>query len=188
MTIIEGSRGVSIGLVNDTLFASDSSDNVMTYKKIYYSGDYEDCLYLTCHGIFVLRDGEIVNSACVYSSGGHTGIHPKCSIFEDNRLLICCGDSIFCVATPELDLSWVTKADGATCFGIFKCEAGYIVHGELEISRIDENGTIIWQFSGSDIFTTFEGKDDFILNGNVIEVADWNGVTFLIDVKTGKLL
>jgi hypothetical protein len=47
---------------------------------------------------------------------------------------------------------------------------------------------IVWQFSGSDIFTTLRGKDDFILNGNVIEAVDWNGLKFLIDVKTGKLL
>ena len=188
MTIIEGSRDFSIGLMNDTLFTSDSSDNAMTYKRIYPSGTYQDFLYLARHGIFVLRDGEILNSACIYSSGGHTGIHPTCSIFEDNRLLICCGDSVFCLAVPELDLSWVTKADGATCFEIFTCEDGYIVHGELEISRIDNCGMIVWQFSGSDIFTTLTGKDDFILNGNIIEAEDWNGLKFLIDVKTGKSL
>jgi hypothetical protein len=188
MTIIQGSRGFSIGLMNDTLFIPDSSDNVMTYNRIYSSGTDQDRLYLARHGVFVLRDGQIVNSVCICSGGGQTGIHPTCSIFEDNRLLICCADSIFCLAVPGLDLSWVTHADGATCFEIFNCEDGYIVHGELEISRIDKSGMIVWQFSGSDIFTTLRGKDDFILNGNVIEAVDWNGLKFLIDVKTGKLL
>jgi hypothetical protein len=188
MTIIEGSCGFSIGLINDTLFTPDSSDNVMTYEGMYSSGTNQDCLYPTRHGIFVLRDVEIVNSVCICSSGGHTGIHPTCSIFEDTRLLICCADSIFCLTVPELDLSWVTKADSATCFEIFNCEDGYIVHGELEISRIDKGGRIVWQFSGSDVFTTLTGKDDFTLNGNVIEAVDWNGIKFLIDVKTGELL
>ena len=188
MTIIEGPGGFSIGLMNDTLFTPNSSDNVMNYKKIYCNGTNQDCLYLTRHGVFVLRDGVIVSSASICSSGGHTGIHPTCSIFEDNRILICCADSIFCLTVPELDLSWVTKADDATCWEIFNCKDGYIVHGELEISRIDKRGIIVWQFSGSDIFTTLTGKDSFIINGNVIEAVDWNGIKFIIDAKTGKLL
>jgi hypothetical protein len=51
---------------------------------------------------------------CVCLSGGPTGIHSKSSVMEGNSFLICCADSIFCLALPDLNLTWITKADQAT--------------------------------------------------------------------------
>jgi hypothetical protein len=59
-------------------------------------------------------------------------------IIEDKRLLICCSDSIFCLSIPDLTLLWRTRADEATCFEILKYQDSYIVHGELEILRLDK--------------------------------------------------
>jgi hypothetical protein len=188
MTILEISNNYSIGLINDTTYNPGSSDNLMDYARFYSNEMHPDYHYLTRHGIFILKNDEIETSICICSSGGHTGIHPTCAVFEYNHLTICCADSIFCLRVPELDLAWMAKADFATCFEIFKYEDGYIVHGELEISRLDKDGSKIWQFSGSDIFTTPTGKNDFILNGNVIEAVCWDGVKFKIDARTGQNL
>jgi hypothetical protein len=188
MTFIAGSDVYSVGLINETAYNPDSADNVMSYKYFYSDRHYCDYLYLTRHGIHVFNDGELVHSACICSSGGTTGIHPTCSILEENHLLVCCANSVFCLTFPALKLLWMTKADNATCLGIFKQGDDYIVHGELEISRLNRAGNVIWRFSGSDIFTTPTGKDDFILEGNKIKAKNWEGIEFVLDARTGGVL
>jgi len=186
MTIIEGPSGYSIGLVNDTIYNPDSTDNAMVYDRFYSSRPYKDYNFPIRHGIWLFKKEEIEKSVCICSSGGHTGIHPKCFVLHEKNLVMCCADSIFSLAFPTLDLNWITNADHATCFGIYKYEHGYIVHGELDISRLDKAGRIIWQFSGSDIFTTPTGRNDFKLSGNTIEAVNWDCTKFIIDAQTGQ--
>lgn len=186
MTIVEGLNGYAIGLIDDTQFAPNSSDNIISYTRSYFDKSDQDYICSSKYGIILFKNGEIENSVCIGASGGKTGIHPTCSIFEENHFLICCSDKIFCLTIPELDLFWIANADHATCFEIFKIEDGYIVHGELEISRLDKTGAIVWQYSGPDIWTTPSGKDDFVISGNEIEAINWDGGKFKIDAQTGN--
>ena len=188
LTIVGQAHNYSIGLMDDSEYNPYSSDNVVAYGKFYSEKVHEDYHYLPKHGVFVLRDGEIVASSCVCSSGGSTGIHPRCFILGHDRIAICCGDNVFCLKIPDLGLIWNIKVDSATCFEIFKLEDSYIVHGELEISRLDAQGKVVWKFSGSDIFTTTIGKNDFTFEAGVIEAVNWEGRRFYLDALTGKEL
>ena len=164
------------------------TDNSVAYNQFYVEQPYKDDNYPTRHGTFLLKDGEIERAVCVSASGGPTCIHPHSSVLDGDSILICCADSIFCLTFPDLHLNWITKADQATCFGIYKYENGYIAHGELDITRIDKDGSIIWQFSGSDIFTTPSGLGAFKLTHDLIEAVNWNGIVFNIDARSGKLI
>ncbi len=186
MTIVLETDGYSIGLVNETQYDPASTDHVRRYDRTYADEAGDTYRSSSRHGIFVYSGGEALASCCVCSSGGATGIHATCCVFDDGYLLLCCGDSIFCLTIPALDLSWWTKADMVTCFEIFTHEGGYIVHGELELSRLSRDGAIVWQFSGPDIFVTQAGVGDFVLDGDVIHAAVWTGQRFTIDAKTGK--
>jgi outer membrane protein assembly factor BamB len=92
------------------------------------------------------------------------------------------------VTLPDLKLVWRTTVDSATCFEIFKFNDNFIVHGELEISKIDQEGNIIWRFSGSDIFTTPTGKDSFKIVNEIIYATNWDNVTFELNANTGQLI
>ena len=186
MTIFEGPDGYSIGLIDETTYDPDSADNAMAYGSFYSEMPYKEYNFATKHGICLFKQGEVEKSVCVCASGGASSIHPKCSFLQDKRLLICCADSVFCLAFPALDLLWMTKADQATCFGIYEHGDGYIVHGELAISRLDNDGRIIWRFSGPDIFTTLTGGEVFRLSGDIIEAETWDGTKFRIDAQTGQ--
>ena len=63
----------------------------------------------------------------------------------------------------------------------------YIVQGELDISRIDKNGNIIWQQSGADIFTRMEGKDNFVLTENYILATDWENRKYKFDFNGNRI-
>ncbi|HEY1056991.1 MAG TPA: hypothetical protein VGE24_17725 [Emticicia sp.] len=85
-------------------------------------------------------------------------------------------------------MTWRTTADGATCFGIVKCNDSFIVHGELAISNLGSDGQVTWQFSGNDIFTTPTGKNCFSISDGIIYATNWDNITFTIDARAGQLL
>ena len=74
---------------------------------------------------------------------------------------------------PDLSLEWKTVADSASCFGIYYLDQDYVVQGELEITRLDKTGKIIWKYSGEDIWTNENGIDDFAVYDDYILATDW---------------
>ena len=160
-----------IELLKDDTHSSDSADNLFDYKNIYFTPSDFDLP--TKIGVKISENEELVSSAIIGSVGGGTGIHDKSQIIENDRLIICCSDSVFCLSIPDLNLIWKTQADQITCFEIFKFQDSFIIHGEMEITRLDSNGNILWQNGGTDIFTTEKGVDDFEITDSFIRATDW---------------
>ncbi|WP_262151075.1 hypothetical protein [Chryseobacterium foetidum] len=174
-----------ITIFSEPTFMENSADNINNYDLVYF--DKSEYVLPTVFGIKIFNINKLLKSAVIGSVGGGTGIHETSTIVEDDRLLICSSDSIFCLSIPELSLLWKTKADQATCFEIFKHKDDYIVHGELEISRLDKNGNIVWQQGGRDIFTTLDGKDDFAITDEYILATDWENRKYKFDFN-GKII
>lgn len=175
-----------IELTVEESYNKNSSDNINDYSKIFF--DESEFEFPTKIGLKLFENGDIIQSSIIGSIGGGTGIHRSSQIIEDDRILVCCSDSIFCLSIPELDLIWKTQADQATCFEIFKYRDSYVVHGELEISRLDYNGRIMWQQSGADIFTTPKGENDFKITEEYIKATDWDNRSYKFDFDGNLIL
>ena len=171
--LIEYSNDTIIEIFDDFAFTVNSTDNVQKYNFEYFSDDSNE--YTSRHGIFLRNKTTILNSVILLGSGGCTGIHENSYCIDDNVIILCCGDSLFSLTLPEFKLNWQIKIDSATAFGIHKMKNDYIVHGEFEISRINKYGKIVWQKTGSDIFTTIDGKNVFKIIENYICVKSWDG-------------
>ncbi|MFD0991632.1 hypothetical protein [Tenacibaculum geojense] len=161
-----------VELLNKSDYNPDSNDNLNKYLKNYLTES--DFKLPTIIGITILENGTEINSAIIGTEGAVTELHKTSQIIESNRILICCCDSVFCLDLPTLNLNWKTKVDKATAFEIFKIENGYIIHGEMEITRINNDGKIIWQNGGADIFVSQNEKDDFEVKDNLVKATDWN--------------
>lgn len=168
-----------IELKREESFSGHSTDNFTSYQKAHFEQSKFECT--TQIGLYIFENGVLISSAIIGSYGGGSGIHKNSQVVEHNRIVVCCSDSIFCLCIPDLSLIWKAKADGITCFEIFKRHQSYIIHGELEISRLDLDGRIMWQRSGADIFTTPEGKDDFEVTQEYIRATDWENRTYKFD-------
>lgn len=169
----------NIDIYRDETYTPGSSDNVQDYELVYIpAGEYHPH---TMIGIRVLKGGEQLKTAIISATGGATGVHPNTVGYEEDRLVLCCGDTVCCLSLPGLEMLWRTKADTITCFEVFIYQGTYIVHGELEISRIDYDGNIIWQRTGADIFVTPEGENDFQMTDNYIIAKDWSGRAYVFD-------
>ncbi len=164
----------------------DSTDNNFCYSKYYFADGAKE--YPTSkHGIRIYREDRVINSCIVIGSGGATGIHKNSALLDADQLLLCCADTIFCLMLPDLDLKWKTKADQATCFQIFKYEDDYLIHGELQVSKLDSNGEIKWEFSGADIFVSIDNEEEFRIENDGILLTDFEGTKYKIDFN-GRLI
>ena len=168
-----------IEIYSDETFEIDYTENLNKYDFQYFED--ENKYNSTFVGVKIYENGELKRSTIIGSEGGNTGINENSKIIEQNRILICCADKIFCLSFPELNLVWKTKSDEMSCFEIFKKEDYYIVHGELEITKLNDNGKILWQKSGADIFTTVNGKNDFELTDKYIIATDWENRIYKFD-------
>ena len=166
----------TIELIRVENYSENSTDNLTSYEIIHFMES--DYVFPTKIGLKTYENEKVISSAIIGSIGGGTGIHKNSQIIEKDRILVCCSDSVFCLSIPNLDLIWKTQADQASCFEIFKFNESYIIHGEMEISRLDLNGKIMWQKSGADIFTTEKGTDDFEITESFIRATDWENRTY----------
>ena len=153
------------------MFDPTSADNTFTYKKVY---GYEAHTWASAaHAISVrLQDVEIA-SAIIFGYGGPTTIHERSFIITGDIFLLSCGDSVYSLHFPDLDINWHKKMDSATCLGIYQFKDDFIMHGELDITRFDKNGLVKWVFGGNDIFVSPNSKNDFTIKGENIIAKDF---------------
>jgi hypothetical protein len=175
-----------IDIYHDKTFTEGSVDNVTQYDFVYFErSEFE---FPSILGIKIFQNDTLLRSAVIGSIGGGTTVHDTSTIIENDRFLVCCSDTIFCLSIPDLTLFWRTKADQATCFEIYKYQDSYIIHGELVISRLDKDGKILWQQSGADIFTTLDGKDNFAITDKYILATDWENRRYKFDFNGQSII
>jgi len=174
----------TIDIVDDPCYSLGSADNSFIYDKVYsHDTEYRPT---SKHGINITRGGQSITSAIICESGGATAIHDNSFIIAGDVLLVCCCNTVYSFKIPELNLNWRKEFDPATCFAIYPFKEDIIIHGELEIKRVDLDGNIKWDFSAKNIFVTQDGREAVKFNGDKIEVIDWDGDKYVLD-ENGQL-
>ncbi|WP_209391334.1 hypothetical protein [Chryseobacterium sp. RR2-3-20] len=179
-------KDLTIELIDEPTYTFNSTDNKFIYSKHYFVDGAKE--YPTSkHGIKVYQNDQIIDSCIVIGSGGATGIHQNSSLIDNDQLLLCCCDTIFCLTLPNLELKWKIQADQATYFQIFKQQDEYIIHGELQITKLDKNGSKKWEFGGADIFVSKDNEEEFKIEKDGILLTDFAKTKYKIDFD-GKLI
>ncbi len=174
-----------IKFFDESDYRFDSMDNIKTYDKTFVSGDKSA---LTSQiGIEIFEDDKLKSSCIIGSEGGATGITGNTTLISNGGLVVCCSNTVFKLTIPDLDLEWKTISDSATCFGIHYLDKDYVVNREIEITRLDKDGKIVWKQSGRDIWTTAEAFDDFAVYDDYILATDWTYNRYKFDFD-GQLL
>jgi hypothetical protein len=162
----------TIRLYDDRQYSAGSTDNKQVYQHVYIVD--EGFRPSSQHAIRVFRGTQELSSAIVGAAAATTGIHEHSYCIQSDFLLICAGNYLFNLHLPDLSLSWNIEVDEATAFGVHPLREDVIVHGELSISRVGLDGRIVWQHSGSDIFTTAEGENTFRIENEIIYAKSWD--------------
>ena len=177
MKISEKILSYTIEIFDDPAFSINSTDNKIKYDMVVECENEAT----SKHGIIIRDQDKIVKSLIILSSAGGTGIHKNAYIIEENDILLCVGDCVYKISIPELDIAWKTKVDDSTAFEIYRYKSDFIIHGELSITKINNDGKISWQEYGSDIFVTESGKDNFEIRDDLIYAKSWDGRKYCFD-------
>ncbi len=176
-------KNYTVDIIDDSNYTLNSADNDVSYDVEYFDGPTNtDRVHPTSkHGIRITRDGDKLASAIICETGGQSTIHDNSFAFTNDSVLICCSDKIYSLSLPRLQLNWKKRFDPATCFAIYPFKDDYIIHGELQISRIDKDGNEKWTFGARDIFVTPNGEDALEIQTDKIKLRDWDGYEYLLN-------
>lgn len=176
-------KDLLIELFDDTDHTIPSKNAVSRYKYEYCENSlYDSTHYPTSkHGILVSKNGTEISSAIICELGGATTIHEHSFAVAHDTIFICCGDKVYSLGLPYLELRWIQQLDTATCFGIYTFNNDFIIHGELQISRINQLGEVQWSFGARDIFVRQDGSKAITIDNNRIYLKDWEGYEYTLD-------
>lgn len=179
-------KNLTIQVLDEPTYKYGSVDNNFNYSKTYF-GDNAEQYPTSKHGIKIYQGDHVIASCIIIGSGGATGIHQNSSIADNDQLVVCCCDTVFSLALPDLALKWKTQADLATCFQIIKHQGDYIVLGELQVTKLDKDGNKKWEFGGADIFVSIDHDEEFKIESDGILLTDFAKTKYKINFD-GKLL
>jgi hypothetical protein len=166
-----------VTVVNEPAYTLSSKDNARSYPV---EIDLDpDCRHSSVHGVLLNSQPLAVFAA----NGGASGVHGSSALFLYNLLYLAVGDKVVCMQLQPFEFKWALSVDAATCFGIYhhRPTDALISHGELDITRFTENGAIVWQAGGADIFT-----GNFCLESSSVKVVDFNGDEYCFRITDGQ--
>lgn len=169
----------------DEVGAFSSPDSVRHFDREYFLGEDPQHRVVSRHGVRTVRDDATpVASVILMANGGATGVHQHSALLAGDRLLVAVCGRVCALSVPDLELTWNTEVDWGTCFGVHRVPGStdIISHGELQISRVSEDGVIKWSAGGRDIFS-----EPIAVDAQVVRATDFDGHTYCFDIRTGLL-
>lgn len=131
----------------------------------------------------------LIKRTLIANDGSHVPLSIDSVLHKDNSIYFCSGKYVCKWHITQAVLEWCIELDFASCFTIqfLDNENSILVSGELELSKINLNGNIKWQYSGSDIFVTQDGKFGAKVIEDKIYIMDWNEILHILDFR-GNLI
>lgn len=174
----------TVNITVDPTYTVDSADN-KPYDLIFNPAnmkhnDYSKafCIDVTMHEQSKML--ALIGDFCCYDS--------DCAVLEEDILMILQNNMITQIDLSTNSIILYKVLDTLGCnFGIYRKFNYYIIYGEMEIVRLNEQFEKVWSFSGQDIFMSQNEKFPFELTDDRIKLYDWNGTYYEIDLN-GNLI
>jgi|GEM_PF-3141265 hypothetical protein len=136
------------------------------------------------HVLAYENDGICWHTVVEIVEGWSGPVHAHSGVCIESLLAFIAGPFAVGVDMRSGNVQWQQKGDEfGSCFALYddKERECLIVHGEIEITRLNMKGDVIWRTSGYDIFT-----GPFVLDGDVIYATDFYENTYRINMDTGE--
>lgn len=174
------SDSLEVTLINEPTDIFYSVDNLRSYDREYRFDAKER--FTSAHGVVCETRTGKKHSCIVAAAGGATTVHTASFVIVADTGYLAIGDRICRLDLPSLSLRWAHKVDDATCFGVYHSVENncLIVHGELEITRVELDGRIAWHAGGKDIFS-----EGIRVLPDHVEAIDFNREIYHMDIRTG---
>ena len=155
-----------------------AEDNKYNYNNsIFIKTDYNQSHI----GIRAFQYGEEINSCVLFGNGLGGLVFEDSLLVHENQIIICCSNYLCAISLDTFELKWKSEVDPDSAWHIYQLEDDYLVHGELQISRITKDGDIKWQFRGDDIFFSLEGTEECKIENDSILLTDFEEKKYVLN-------
>jgi hypothetical protein len=170
-------------IIQEYGYIPESADNIRKYAEAFKTVPDRTC-HTTAYGFEKSVGGTKSYPLVILGFGGASLLKENSFVVRDNRLYLAVDDHVLSLELGSLRILWSTKVDSATCFGIYWMEndSCFISWGEMEISKVDQNGNIKWSVAGKDIFS-----NGFKIVGGFAIAIDFENNEYKIELDSGKL-
>ncbi len=111
------------------------------------------------------------------------GNYEECSVLNADRIVIAKFNTVYMLDILTGNISYKEFKDMAGAYALYKVDDGYIIHGEMEIVKLDFDINEKWTYDGVDMFTSVTGKESFTLLEDRIELYDFEDNHYVIDLN-----
>lgn len=153
-------------------------------KSAVNKGGFKSTLY---KALTILIKSEPVKKILII--GSYNAGTDNLALVDEGNLIVLLNAEIYVInlACGEI-VNYVVLGEFFPLWSIYNFDDGYIIHGELEIIKLNKDFEIEWSFSGSDIFVNpSDSREAFEIQGNTIQLIDWNGEVFRLDKDGNEL-
>ena len=141
---------------------------------------------------------DMYNASCIEVKGKNTyrlalignyySYPENCAILEDKKLIMLKNYDIYIIDLESMNLIEEYQVEDMACnFGIYRIDDGYIIHGEMEIKKLDFNFNKVWGFYGRDIFVSVNNKKAFEISNNKIKLYDFEDNYYELDFDGNEI-
>nr|WP_319401664.1 hypothetical protein [uncultured Carboxylicivirga sp.] len=183
----------TIEILSDSTYTPNSTDNINSYDLIYPEnlGLFSRNISSTKTVINIYEELNLIKSAIICEPHGVTIESESSYVILDSVIYIIARDFVYSINIPDLSLNWSKEVDSVCCLAIYKLERDLLVHGELDIVRINKDGEIKWRFSGRENWINLSGKQEVTIEEHQIRLIDFDSNEYLVDfdgneIKVGK--
>lgn len=161
----------------DEMYTIDSADNKRYDYVLNPSSKRRGAMYKVLH-----LSVKGVQNADIALIGDHYTYLEDCAILEDNILTVLQNNYISQIdlETFQIIAGYELDVFGSN-FSIHRITDGYLIYGEIEILKLDNQFNTSWIFSGRDIFVSITGKNAFELTDHSIKLYDFDDNFYEID-------
>lgn len=168
----------------DDMYTVESTDNklydLMYNPKLYKHGDIYKTLSIDIDLFYEKYRIALIGDFYSYDM--------DCAVLEEDLLTILQNDVIIQISVTDGKLIRHTQFKCFGCnYGIYRIKDGYIIYGEIEITKLDLEFNKMWSFSGRDAFVSERQQKCFEICKNSIKLYDYEDNYYEIDFD-GNLL
>ena len=175
-TIIQNEK-YHIEITEDETFVVDSNDNAKYDYVLNPLAKCSDNMYKVLK--IVIQGYQNCTAALI---GDINTFVVDCAILDKNVLIVLQNDYITQIDLDSMQIVAGYELDVfGTTFSIYKMSDGYLIYGEIEIIKLDNNFQVLWRFGGRDIFVSITGKTSFEITSNSIKLYDFYDNFYEID-------
>lgn len=173
-----------IEITIDKTYTVDSADNR------HYDVVLNPCKYKKSDlsKTFSIRVNLFECEFCIALIGPFYSYDDRCAVLDDETLTVLQYNTITQIRITDGAIIRHMEFDCFGCnYAIYKIENGYIVHGEIEITMLDNDFIKKWSFSGKDIFASVTRRPTLEIRNKTICLYDFAENYYEIDFN-GNLL